>query len=135
MFLFLRINRVYKLDTYEPYTRSHTPGKNIYFSDADRLYKEAKKLLDVAINERAKQFDNKLRVIGCGGVRELRVRLLGIRVTQLRDTREERKGSLDSVSFEFPLNFYYNPDAILLAVDDQHETSDDRRGVRRRRFE
>lgn len=52
---------------------------------------EAKKLLDKAVAERASAFDRQQKVVGCNGKRELRIRLLGIRMSNLRDESEEGK--------------------------------------------
>lgn len=76
-----------KLDTFEVLTRSITPthlGPKL-LSMADDLYKQAKILLEREIDNRRSSFDRGKRVVGCGGARELSIRLLGIKISQLQD--------------------------------------------------
>ena len=95
------VNLSLKLSTYERMTRSITIGPSTYSNSAEFMYQHAKSLLDTVIRERQNDFDSGIKVIGCGGKRDLSLRLLGIRMTNLRDDtleKENRKGGLDSVS-------------------------------------
>ncbi|MBW0485340.1 hypothetical protein O181_025055 [Austropuccinia psidii MF-1] len=79
-----------KLDTFEVLSRSITPaslGRKL-LSSADDLYKYSKLLLDREIDNRRSAFDQGKSVPGCGGTRELSIRLLGIKVSQLQDMQQ-----------------------------------------------
>lgn len=127
-FVFLEC-RVCKYDTYERVTRAKTPGSNLFYSDAPTLFRYAlslpvlhlhahlhllksdsdriaKELLDKIISERRIAFDQKRSVKGCGGKRNIRLRLIGIRMSNLRDDKalsggKSGMGDLSSVSPPF----------------------------------
>jgi len=77
-----------KMDTYEVFTRAHTSGHNIYISSADDLYKLGKQLLEKELYNRHKAFDTGQKVVGAKGGRDLRLRLMGLKASNLRDESE-----------------------------------------------
>ncbi|KAM0747038.1 DNA/RNA polymerase [Meredithblackwellia eburnea MCA 4105] len=79
----------FKLDTYERFTRARTLGKDIYFADADTMYREGKKLLDKEIADRKKALARGIKV---KGKKEFSLRLLGLRMGNLRDESERKQG-------------------------------------------
>lgn len=91
-----------KLETYEVLSRSHTPGNGIFIHTYDQLYKYGKHMLDNEIAVRAQNFDDGKPIKGKG--RDLRLRLMGLKVSNLRDDSEEAahkgkgRGSLFEVS-------------------------------------
>lgn len=99
------ITLTYKPDTFERLSRAHTAGNAIYVSTADELYKIGKDLLDRELHRRYADFDAGRPVKHCNGSRSLRLRLLGLRATNLRDEAEgsggkrESKASIASVGF------------------------------------
>lgn len=84
-----------KLDTYDVYTRAHSTSA--YISSADDLYRIGKQLLEKEIQTRYALFDAGKKVKGSKGCRELRLRLMGLRATNLRDESEaarEKRASM-----------------------------------------
>lgn len=91
------INLKIKFDTYEATTRALT--MNHYFSDATWLYREGRKLLDKEIQLRHQAFDSGKPVKGSGGKRDMKLRLIGLRMSNLKDEKKNgKKEGLDSVS-------------------------------------
>ncbi|GAA94069.1 uncharacterized protein L969DRAFT_71614 [Mixia osmundae IAM 14324] len=78
----------FKLSTYEPFTRARTIGQHHLYRDTEQFYKVGKELLDEAITERRKLYDDGKTPVGCGGTREIELRLLGLRITNLVDQSE-----------------------------------------------
>lgn len=85
--------RKLKLDTYELLTRAHTSGPSIYHASAEDLYRIGKSLLEKELSVRHKTFDLGQTVQGCKGSRDLRLRLMGLRATNLRDEDASSKGA------------------------------------------
>ncbi|KAK4704754.1 DNA polymerase kappa, partial [Phenoliferia sp. Uapishka_3] len=85
-------DRIIKLDSFERITRARTIGKDVYFKDAETLYREGKKLLDKEISDRKTAVARGQPV---KGKKELTIRLLGLRVSNLRDDAAST-GKLDS---------------------------------------
>lgn len=75
-----------KLETYEVLSRSKTVD-GIVFHTADQLYKYGKVMLDNEIEARAKAVDEGKAIKGKG--RDLRLRLMGLKVSNLNDLSEE----------------------------------------------
>lgn len=98
------INLKFKYDTYETVTRSFTLSSSHYYSDSKTIYKEGKKLWEKEIAVRYKLFDENLKkgggekIKGCGGKREIVLRLIGFRMSNLRDDKKSKGMGLDSVS-------------------------------------
>lgn len=87
------LHRKIKLDTYEVLTRSHTSGSSIYHNSVEDLYRIGKTLLEKELISRYKIFDSDQTPQGCKGVRDLRLRLMGLRATNLRDEDASSKGA------------------------------------------
>lgn len=86
-----------------PFFTSTLNHLHLLKSDSDRI---AKELLDKIISERRIAFDQKRSVKGCGGKRDIRLRLIGIRMSNLRDDKalsggKSGMGDLSSVSPPF----------------------------------
>lgn len=79
-----------KLNTYEVLTRAHTVGKSTYISKTEDLYREGKRLLDAEIKKRHRDFDAGAKVKGCQGGRELVLRLMGLKMSNLRDDKGKK---------------------------------------------
>lgn len=90
-----------KLETYEVLSRSNTPGDGFMFYSYDSLYKYGKQMLDHEMATRAQDHEAGRPIKGKG--RDLRLRLMGLKVSHLRDDSEEAitkskgKGSLYDV--------------------------------------
>lgn len=76
-----------KLETYEVLSRSHTPGNGIFFHTFESLYKYGKQMLDTELATRAQQYDEGKPIKGKG--RDLRLRLMGLKISNLRDDSDE----------------------------------------------
>lgn len=85
--------RKLKLDTYEVLNRAYTPKGSIYISSFDDLHKVGRQLLETAMHARYQAFDSGAGVAGCNGVRDLRLRLMGLKASNLRDEREHKKSA------------------------------------------
>lgn len=72
-----------KLETYEVSTRAKTLGNGLLFHTAEQLYTHGKLLLDAEIVARAAAYDDGRPIKGKG--RDLRLRLMGLKVSGLRD--------------------------------------------------
>lgn len=116
-----------KLETYEVLSRSITPGDGVMFHTYDQLYKYGKQMLDNEILSRAQDHEAGRPIKGRG--RDLRLRLMGLKVSNLRDESEDAvkkskgKGSLYDVSYP------NNPNAMY--VTDMQLESGRRRGQHR----
>lgn len=76
-----------KLETYEVSTRARTLDNGVLFHTADQLYKYGKLLLDHEVAIRNAAYDAGRPIKGKG--RDLRLRLMGLKVSGLRDDSEE----------------------------------------------
>ncbi|KAL8276381.1 hypothetical protein RQP46_011226 [Phenoliferia psychrophenolica] len=134
------VTLIFKLASFEKFTRATTIGKETYIPDADTLYREGKKMLDKEISERKMAFKYK-KVVKGKPVLELTVRLLGLRVTNLRDDMEKGK-SLDkwagkskpnvskgkaTVKLEPDLEWEIDPEEVEDLYADTMEVDDDHR--------
>ncbi|KAH8928447.1 IMS-domain-containing protein [Atractiella rhizophila] len=89
----------YKLDTFETFSRASSLPKGRYIHRFEDLYQEGKKILMKELKARQTLFDSGGKVVGCGGKRELRLRLMGLTMSNLRDEQaiaEQAKKGLDS---------------------------------------
>lgn len=93
-----------KLETYEVLSRARSFDPGLEISSADDLYKYGKQLLETEMVARAAAFDDGKPIKGKG--RDLRLRLMGLKLSNLRDDSDEvqqkqhRKGTLHDVSEE-----------------------------------
>ena len=91
-----------KLETYEVLSRSHSPGNGVFIRTYDQLYKYGKQMLDNEMAVRAQNYNDGKPIKGKG--RDLRLRLMGLKVSNLRDESEEAvqkakgKGTIYDVS-------------------------------------
>ena len=87
------------METYEVSTRARTLDNGVLFHTADQLYTHGKALLDTEVQARAAAFDDGRPIKGKG--RDLRLRLMGLKVSGLRDDvahKQKSKGALVEVS-------------------------------------
>lgn len=87
-----------KLETYEVSTRAKTLDNGLLFHTAEQLYTHGKMLLDNEVAARAAAFDDGRPIKGKG--RDLRLRLMGLKVSGLRDDaaqKEKSKSALHQV--------------------------------------
>ena len=87
-----------KLETYEVSTRAKTLDNGLLFHTAEQLYTHGKALLDTEVAARAAAYDDGRPFKGKG--RDLRLRLMGLKVSGLRDdiaVKQKGKGALVEV--------------------------------------
>lgn len=101
--LYVRTKSIYrklKLETYEVLTRAKTIDGS--FSRTDQLFKHGKQLLENELATRAMAYDQGKPFKGKG--RDLRLRLMGLKVSNLKDESDEaahKKIGLYKVSLAF----------------------------------
>ncbi|KAK4055057.1 hypothetical protein OIO90_003398 [Microbotryomycetes sp. JL221] len=114
-----------KTHTFHTFSRAKTLGSSIYFSDADTFLLEGKRLLDKEIADRAKAVAR--GQVPKGG-KQLSLRLIGLKLSNLRDERSmsKKKGNLsDWAGDGKPTNADLKPDVIDLLSDDEEDAADD----------
>ncbi|GAA6060585.1 hypothetical protein JCM10212_006820 [Sporobolomyces blumeae] len=77
---------------FETVTRAFTPGKNLYMCTFKEIYRHGLQLLHKEMDDRKAAITRGEKVKG-GTAFVLKARLLGLRLSNLRDEREEKKGN------------------------------------------
>uniref|UniRef100_A0A0K3C6K6 DNA polymerase kappa n=1 Tax=Rhodotorula toruloides TaxID=5286 RepID=A0A0K3C6K6_RHOTO len=81
-----------KHDTYERVTRAYTPGKNVWIRSYEDIVRLGLHLLHKEMDDRAAAIKRGEKVKGGKGS-QLKARLLGLRMSNLRDEREVKRGN------------------------------------------
>ncbi|BGO92591.1 hypothetical protein NBRC10512_000586 [Rhodotorula toruloides] len=81
-----------KHDTYERVTRAYTPGKNVWIRSYEDIVRLGLHLLHKEMDDRAAAIKRGEKVKGGKGSK-LKARLLGLRMSNLRDEREVKRGN------------------------------------------
>ncbi|BGP33266.1 hypothetical protein JCM10296v2_005060 [Rhodotorula toruloides] len=112
-----------KHDTYERVTRAYTPGKNVWIRSYEDIVRLGLHLLHKEMDDRAAAIKRGEKVKGGKGSK-LKARLLGLRMSNLRDEREVKRGNkLDGWVKATPSKL---PDLELSDLDSDmlHESDD-----------